>query len=130
MISPELIIGVEVIHLNEYKFDKRKLLVIKRTPKKRRISFGGRNKVMVEGYDKHTLWDVSGPNVTRIGVETSTVIVVMDLEGHTTFEFVTQDISRLTQVVAQLQNKLVDVHKQNEEMKQRDMSELWTSLLA
>lgn len=102
MISLESSTGDEFVHLNEYKFDKSKLLVIKRTPKRRKISVGGWDKVMVEGYDEHTLWDVSSLNVSRIRVDTYEFISGMDLAGQTTFESMAWEISYLTQLVTQL----------------------------
>ena len=79
MIPPELSTVDEVFHLSEDKFNKRKLSVVKRTLKKRKVSIGGRDKVEVEGYDEHRLWDVSTPKVSIVEVKTSIIIVGMDL---------------------------------------------------
>ena len=83
----------------------------------------------MEGYDDHTLWDVFVPDVSRIEVENSSIIIGMALVGQTTYEYMAWEIGHLTQLVDQLQKKLEDTDKKNHESKEKDMSELWGSLI-
>lgn len=67
--------------LSKYKFDRSRLVVVKRTPKRKRALIGGAEKDFVEGYEEIILWDVSSPDVVHVRVETSTLIVEMALVG-------------------------------------------------
>ena len=67
--------------LSEYKFDRSRLAVVRRTPKRRKTLVKGVEKVVLEGFEESTLWDISGPKVARVGVETSAVIAGMALAG-------------------------------------------------
>lgn len=44
--------------LSEYKFDRSRLVVVKRTPKHKRGLIRGVDKALVEGYEESTLWDI------------------------------------------------------------------------
>lgn len=76
----------EVIPLSDYKFDRRKLAVVKRTPKHKRTLVGVAEKALIEGYEESTLWDMSSLDVARVGVETSAMIVGMALAGQSSSE--------------------------------------------
>ena len=67
--------------LSEYKFDGSHLEVVKRTPKCRKTLIGGVEKVVLEGFEESTLWDISSPYVAQVGVETSVVIAGTALIG-------------------------------------------------
>ena len=56
-------------------------------------------------------------DVAKIGVETSMVIVGMALASETSYDSMAREISHLTKLVTQLQNKLEDADKQNHESK-------------
>ena len=49
--------------LSEYKFDHSRLVVVKRTPKRKKALIEVIEKVVMEGFEESTLWDVSGPYV-------------------------------------------------------------------
>lgn len=49
--------------LNEYKFDRSELVVVRRTPKHRKTLVGGVEKVMLEEFEESTLCDILGPDV-------------------------------------------------------------------
>lgn len=67
--------------LSEYKFNQSRMAVARRTPKCRKTLVGGVEKVVLEGFEESTLWDISGPDVVQVGVETSVVIARMALVG-------------------------------------------------
>lgn len=67
--------------LSKYKFDRSHLAVVKRTLKHKKTLFRGVEKVVMEGFEESTLWDIFGPDVAWVGLETSTVIVGMALGG-------------------------------------------------
>lgn len=64
----------DVIPLNEYKFDKSHLVVVKRIPKCRKILVGGLKKPFTEGFEESTIWNIVGQEVSQVSVETSTVV--------------------------------------------------------
>lgn len=70
----------EVIPLSEYKFDHNRLAMLKRTPKRKRALIRGIEKVVIEGFGESTLWYVLYPEVARISIETSLVIVGWPLQ--------------------------------------------------
>lgn len=98
----------EVIPLSEYKFDHSKLAVVKRTPKHKRILIGGAEKPLIEGYEESTLWDISGPYVSCVGVETSAMIVGMALVGQLSSEAMEKEILYLKQLVTQTQSEMTE----------------------
>jgi hypothetical protein len=79
-------ISEEVIPLSEYKFDRSKFFVIKRTPKQKRTLVGDAERALIEGYEESTLWDISGQDIARIGVESSVVIEGMAMAGQSSPE--------------------------------------------
>ena len=83
----------DAVPLSEYKFDQSHLAVVKRTPKHRKILGASLEKPTIEGFEESTLWDISGPDVTRVGVETSVVIVRMALAGQTSTEAMAKEIT-------------------------------------
>ena len=85
----------DVIPLSEYKFDQIHLAIVKRTPKSRKALFGGIEKPIIEGFEESTLWDISGPDVARVAVETSTVIARMELDGQSSTKAMAKEIARL-----------------------------------
>ena len=89
--------------LNKYKFDWSRFAVVKQTPKCRNILLGSIEKPTVEGFEERILWDISGLDVARVGIETSVVIVGMALADQTSTEAMEKDISRLKQSTAQFQ---------------------------
>ena len=76
----------DVIPLNEYKFDKSHLAVVKQTTKRWKILMGGLEKPATEGFEESTIWNIAGHDVPWVGVKTSTVIVGMVLTGQTSTE--------------------------------------------
>jgi hypothetical protein len=50
----------DVIPLNEYKFDKRCLAMVKQTPKCRKIDVGGLEKPVTDGFEQSTIWNIAG----------------------------------------------------------------------
>ena len=68
--------------LNEYKFDRSRLAIIKRTQKHRKALVIWVEKDMMEGFEESTLWDISIPDVTQLGVETLVMIAGMALAGN------------------------------------------------
>lgn len=103
----------EAIPLSEYKFDRIKLEVVKNTPKWKRTLVGGSEKALIEGYKESTLWDISGPDVSHVGVETFVVITGMALIGKSSSEAMAKEIIWLKQLVVQSQNELTNNIKWN-----------------
>ena len=100
--------------LREYKFDRNILVVVKRTPKWKRTLIRGIEKAVIEGFEESTLWDVSGPNVARVGVETLVVIARMDLAGQSSSKVMAKKIVHLKQLATQAQNELAkNIKKRN-----------------
>ena len=62
----------------------------------------------MEGFDKSTLWDISGPDVTLVGIETSAVIVGMALARQSSTEATAKEIARLKQSTTQVQPELTE----------------------
>ena len=60
----------------------------------------------MEGFEEIMLWDISGPDVARVGIETSTVIAGMALARQSSIEVMSKEIFRLKQYVAQVQTEL------------------------
>lgn len=83
----------DVIPLNEYKFDRSHLVVVKRTPKCQKILVGGLEKPVTEGFEESTIWNIASQDVTWVGVETSTVITGMALIHHTSTEALAKEIA-------------------------------------
>ena len=73
----------DVVPLSEYKFDRSRLAVVKRTHKRQKVLVGGLEKPVTEGFEESTIWNISGPNVARVGVDTSTVITGVSLTNET-----------------------------------------------
>ena len=125
---PDHEISEESIPLSEYKFDHSKLVVVKRPPKHKRTLVGGVEKALIEGYKKSTLWDISGPDVARVGVETSTMIDGMALIGQSSLEAMEKQILNLKQLVVQTQNELTNSIKHTANERQRSFDELKITL--
>ena len=126
---PEHEIMKEVIPLSEYKFDRSRLVVVKRTPKCKRTLIGGTEKALIEGYEESTLWDISGPDVAHVGVETSFVITGMALIGQLSSEAMEKEILCLKQLVVQTQNELTDSIKCAADERQITLNELKIALI-
>ena len=84
--GPECKAKEEVMPLSEYKFDRNRLAMVKRTLKQKRALIGGIEKVVIEGFEESMLWDVSGLDMSQVGVETSVVIVKMALVRQSSLE--------------------------------------------
>ena len=65
----------EIIPLSKYKLDCNKLVLVKRTPKCKRALMGGAKKALIEGYEERTLWDILGPSMAHVGVETCWMVL-------------------------------------------------------
>ena len=89
----------DVVPLCEYMFDRSRLVVVKRTPKDRKILVGNLEKAITEGFEESTIWNIAGQYVTRASVETLTVIAGMDLAGQTSTEAMAKEITLLKQSV-------------------------------
>ena len=50
----------DVIPLNEYKFDKSLMAMVKWTPKCRKIVMGGLEKPVTDGFKESTIWNIVG----------------------------------------------------------------------
>ena len=85
----------DVMLLSEYNFDQSHLTVVKRTPMHRKALVGGIEKLVMEGFKESTLWDISGTDVARVGVETSVVISGMALAGQSSTETMAKEIACL-----------------------------------
>lgn len=79
--DPEYETQEDVMPLSKYKFDRSRLVVIKRNPKHRKTLVGGVEKVVMDGFEESTLWDIFVLDVARVGVETSIVIARIALTG-------------------------------------------------
>ena len=79
--------------LSEYNFDRSKLVVVKRTLKRKRSLIRGIEKVVIEGFEESMLWDVLGPNVAHVSIETSVVIVGTALTGQSSSEVMAKEIA-------------------------------------
>lgn len=83
------------MHLSKYKFDRSQLVVVKITPKQKKALVKGIEKGVIERFEEITLWDVSGPNVARVGVENLVVITGMALTGQSSLEAMAKEIACL-----------------------------------
>lgn len=88
-----------MVPLSEYKFDKRRLVVVKRIPKRKKTFVEGKERVSIEGYDEHTLWDISGHDIAWVGIETLVVIIGMAMKGKSYCEAMSKDITILNHLV-------------------------------
>lgn len=79
---------------------------------------------MVKGYDEISLWDISGLDMSRVGVETSAIIAGMALIGQLSSEAMEKEIVRLKKIVTQTQNELTENVKRANEDKERSLEEL------
>ena len=98
----------DIMPLSEYKFDRSHLALVKRTLKRWRILVGSLEKPTVKGFEESTLWDISGLDVTRVGVETSAVIAGMALAYQTSTEAMAKEITWLKQSATHFQAELVE----------------------
>lgn len=89
---------------------------------------GGLEKPVTEGFEESTIWNISGPDVARVSVETSAVIARMALVGQTSTEAMAKEITRLIQSTVQFQAELAKTVKTATEEKQRSLDELKTAL--
>ena len=117
-----------VVLLSEYMFDRSHLAVVKRTPKRRKILVGGLEKLVIEGFEESTIWNIAGQDVARVGVESLIVIVGMALADQTSTEAMAKEIAQLKQSMAQFQAKLAETVKNVAKEKQRSLDELKTAL--
>ena len=120
----------DVVPLSEYKFDRSRLAMVKRPPKRRKVLVSGLEKPVTKGFEESTIWNISGPDVAWVDVETSTVIVEMALTKQTSTEAMVKEITWLKQYVVQFQAALVEIVKTATEEKQRSLDELKTTLEA
>ena len=104
------------------------MVVVKRTPKCKRPLIRGVEKALIEGYEESTLWDISGPDVACVGVDTSPVIVGMALAGQSFSEAMSKEILCLKQLVTQTQNELTESVKHATKDRQRSLEELKRAL--
>ena len=114
----------DVILLNEYKFNKNHLAVVKQTSKCQNILVGGLEKPVTKGFEESTIWNVTGQDVTRVRVKISAVITGMTLTGQTSTEAMAKEISRLKQSTTQVQAELSERVKNVAEERQRSLNEL------
>lgn len=91
-----------VIPLSEYKFDKRNLVLFRRTPKRKKNFVEGKERVSIKEYGEQTLWDLSGHDVSRVGIETSVIIVGMAMVGKSSFKAMAKEITLFNHLVSQL----------------------------
>lgn len=91
-----------MIPLSEYKFDKNRLTIVKRNPKRKKNFVEGKERVSIEGYDKHTLWDLLVHDIAWVGIETSVVIAGMAMAGQSSSEAMAKEITHLNHLVPQL----------------------------
>ena len=91
----------DVVPLSEYKFNRSRLAMVKRTPKHWKVLVGGLKKPVTEGFEETTIWNISSLDVARVGVKTSAVIVGMALAIQISTEAMAKEITRLKQSTAQ-----------------------------
>ena len=101
----------DIVPLSKYKFNRSHLDVVKWTPKHRKVLMGGLQKPVTEGFEESTIWNISGPSVSRVSVETSTIIIGMALTDQTSTEAMAKEITRLKQSAIQFQAELVETMK-------------------
>lgn len=114
--------------LNEYKFDRSRLAVVRRTLKCRKTLVGGVEKSMSEGFEESTLSNVLGLYVARVGIETSIVIAGMALVGQSSKEAMEKEISCLKQSTTQAQHELAEYMKNTSEDRKMSLDELRVAL--
>lgn len=114
----------DVVPLSEYKFNKIRQAIVKQTPKHWKVLVGGLEKPITEGFEESTIWNISGPYVSRVDVETLAVIVRMAPTGQTSIEAMAKDITWLKQFTSQFQAELVETVKTAAKEKQRSLDEL------
>ena len=85
---------------------------------------GGLKKFVTKGFEESTIWNISGLDVARVGVETSVVIVRMALVSQTSIESMAKEITQLKQSAVQFQAKLVESVKTTAKEKQRSLDEV------
>lgn len=66
----------------------------------------GAERMLIEGYQKNTLWDLSGKDIAWVMVETPIIIEGLAMARHLSLESMEKEITRLKQLVSQLQGKL------------------------
>jgi hypothetical protein len=54
---------------------------------------GGTERVLIEGYEEITLWDLSGEDIGRVGVETSIMIEFMAMEAQSSSKAMEKEIT-------------------------------------
>ena len=129
-LIPLLTIGLgsetpeDVMSLSEYKLDQSRLAVVKRTPKCRNALVDRIEKPVMEGFEESMLWDIYGPDVAQVGVETSVVIVGITLIGQSSTKAMAKEIARLKQSTTRVQAELTEHEKNTSEDKQRSLDEL------
>ena len=72
---------------------------------------GGLEKLVTEGFEESTIWNIAGQDVARVSVETSAVIARMALAGQTSTKAMTKEIAWLKQSTTQFQVELDETVK-------------------
>ena len=119
-----------VIPLKEYKFDKSHLVVVKQNPKRQKIDVGGLEKSVTNDFKESNIWNITGQDVARVGVETLVVITGLALASQTSKEAMAKEITQLKQYGAQLQAELAEIVKNAADERQRSLDELKMALEA
>jgi hypothetical protein len=101
----------DVVPLSEYKFDRSHLAVVKRTPKRQKVLVGGLEKPVTKGSEESTIWNIAGQDITRVGVETSIIIVKMAFAIQTSTEAMAKEITQLKHSTTQFQAELAETVK-------------------
>ena len=114
--------------LSEYKFDRSRLVVVKRTSKCSKSLIEGVEKFVVEGFEESTLWDISGPDIARVGVEALAMIAGMALARQSSIEEMIKEIDCLKQFASWLQAELVEHTKNMLEDKKQSLDEMKVAL--
>lgn len=102
--------------------------MVKKNPKCKRTLIGGVEKELIEGYEESTLWDISYPYVSHVGVETSIMIDGMDLIGQSSSEAMQKEILHLKQMVTQTKSEPTESIKRTSDERQRSLNELKIAL--
>lgn len=118
----------DVMPMSEYEFYRSHFVVTKRTLKSLKILVGSIEKPIVEGFEERMLWDISGPDVTRVGIETSAVIIEMALADQTSTEAMEKEIARLKQSATGFQEELIESARSLAENKRKSLDELKIAL--
>lgn len=89
---------------------------------------GSLEKPVTKGFEEGTIWNISGPDLAWVSVETLVVITGMALADQTSTEAMAKEITRLKQSAIQFQDELEETVKTTAEEKQRSLNELKIAL--